>query len=546
VISTQRLHLLLWPAAAAFGLVAEWIAFDWTEPGRWIPDLLVGWTFIGCGLIASARRPDSGSGPLMAMTGFTWFLANFAGIDSGFVAWVAAHGVYLHRGPLLHLILAYPGGRASSKLSQVLLGVGYAAALVTPVWDSEVASFVLSALLIAGTSWQYRQAVGRQRRARLLSVWAAAGLGLVLAGGAATRLALPEGEVVTLALLAYELMLFLIAGSLFAGLVLAAWETPDVTDLVVELGAARSGTLRGALSRALGDPSLEIGYWLEGADSFVDSEGRRLSLPDPGSKRSVTLIERDDQPVAAILHDPAVLDDPGLLEAVTSAAQLAASNARLQAEVQNRVVELTASRRRILDARDEERMRLERRLREGAQHRLEQLAETLRRGRQSSAGAQSLERIVHAEEQLSRTLEDLRRLAQGLHPRILSEHGLESALSSLAEGFPARVEFEVTTDRMAPALEAAAYFVCAEALANVAKYALASTVTVSVTADDSAVAVIVQDDGVGGADPARGSGLSGLADRIGTLGGSLRIESEAGHGTRLAAEIPLGGEQFDR
>jgi signal transduction histidine kinase len=206
-------------------------------------------------------------------------------------------------------------------------------------------------------------------------------------------------------------------------------------------------------------------------------------------------------------------------------------------------VELEDSRRRILEARDEEHRRLERRLHDRAQHRLEELKETLRRSRLSASSAQASERMVHAEEQLSRTLEELGRLAQGLHPRILSEHGLESALASLAEGFPVRVELEVTTDRMSPPVEAAAYFVCAEALANVAKYASASNVTVSVTADDTAVAVVVEDDGVGGADPAHGSGLRGLADRIGTLGGSLRIESVAGRGTHLTAEIPLGGEK---
>jgi signal transduction histidine kinase len=524
--------------------VAEWIAFDWTDPAQWIPDLVVGWTFIGCGLIATARRPDNRSGALMVGAGFTWFLGNFADVDVGLLAWVAAHGVYVHRGPLIHLILTYPSGRVSSRLSWAGVGLGYAVAVVTPVWDSEVATFVLSVLLIAVTAREYVRAIGRQRRARVLPVWAAAGLGLVLFAGAAARLTLPASDVGTPALLAYELILFVIAGGFYAGLVSASWERADVTDLVVELGAARSGTLRGALSRALGDPSLEIGYWLEEADSFVDSEGRRLSLPDPASKRSVTPIDRDGRPVSVILHDPAVLDDPGLLEAVTAAAQLAASNARLQAEVQARVAELTASRRRILDARDEERLRLERRLREGAQHRLEQLSERLRRGRLSAASAQTIERIVHAEEQLSRTLEDLRRLAQGLHPRILSEHGLESALASLAKGFPVRVELEVTTERLAPPVEAAAYFVCAEALANVAKYASASTVTVSVTADETRVAVTVDDDGVGGADPARGSGLRGLADRIGTLGGTLRIESEADHGTRLTAEIPLGGEKL--
>jgi signal transduction histidine kinase len=175
-----------------------------------------------------------------------------------------------------------------------------------------------------------------------------------------------------------------------------------------------------------------------------------------------------------------------------------------------------------------------------------QLSETLRRGRLSTGSAQTIDRIVHAEEQLSRTLEDLRRLAQGLHPRILSEHGLESALASLAKGFPVRVGLEVTTDRLAPSLEAAAYFVCAEAFANVSKYASASIVTVKVTVNETRLAVIVEDDGVGGADPARGSGLRGLADRVGTLGGTLGIESEAGHGTRLTAEIPLGGEQLRR
>jgi signal transduction histidine kinase len=522
--------------------VAEWVAFGWRGPLQWIPDLVVGWTFIGCGLIAAARRRESRSGPLMAVTGFTWFLGNFVGIEAGFVSWIAVHGIYWHRGPLVHLILAYPSGRLSSGLSQVAVGVGYAAAVVTPVWDSEVATLLLSALLISISTREYMEAVGRHRRARLLSAWAAAGLGLMLSGGAAARLTLPAGEVSTPSLLAYELILVTIAGGLFAGLVSASWERADVTDLVVELGAARSGTLRGALSRALGDPSLEIGYWLAEADSFVDSEGQILSLPDPASKRSVTLIDRDDQPVAVILHDPAVLDDPGLLEAVTAAARLAASNARLQAEVRARLVELSASRRRILDARDEERRRLERRLHEGAQHRLEKLDETLRRGRLSASGAQTSERIVRAEDQLTQTVDELRRLGQGLHPRILSEHGLKSALTSLIEGLSVPVEVSVASTRISPPIEVAVYFVCAEALANVAKHACASTVTVSVTTDNASVTVVVEDDGAGGADLTSGSGLRGLADRVGTLGGTLRVESLPGKGTRLADEIPHGGE----
>ncbi len=538
----RRVGLLLWPAGAVLGLVAVWVAYGWAKPLQWIPDLAVGWAFMACGLVAAARRPDSRSGALMVATGFAWFLGNFSSAAVGPLAWLAGNGIYLHRGILVHLLLAYPSGRLSSRPARMAVGVGYVAALVAPVWDSETATIALSLLLIAAAAREYRRAVGQHRRARLVSVGAAAGLGLVLAVGAVARLTLPAGDVSIPALIAYQAMLCTIAGGLLVGLIWAPWQRADITDLVVELGAARSGSLPGALARALGDPSLEVGYWYAEAEAFVDSEGRALSLPDPATDRSVTFVERDGAPIAAIVHDPAVLDDPGLVEGVASAARLAASNARLQADVQARVVDLAASRRRLLEARDEERRRLEHRLHEGAEHRLEKLRETLRRAQHAASGAATNERLVHAHDQLVRTLEELRRLAQGLHPRILSERGLESALAALAEGAPARVKLQITSDGMSPALESATYFLCAEALANVTKHASASTVTVSVTADNAGATVVVEDDGVGGADPARGSGLRGMADRIGTLGGGFRVESIPGRGTRLTAEIPAGGE----
>jgi signal transduction histidine kinase len=538
----RRIGLLLWPAAFALGLAAEWVAFGWSAPLQWIPDLVAGWALIGCGLIASARRPESRSGVLMAASGFTWFLGNFAAADLGAVAWIADQGIYIHRGPLVHLILAYPSGQLSSRLARAAVVAGYAAAVVPPVWGSEVATIVLSVFLVVVAIREYVRAVGRYRRARALSVWSASGLGFVLAGGGAARLVLPPGDVSGPSLLAYEAVLCSIAGGLLAGLLSAPWERVAVTDLVVELGEARSGTLRGELSKALGDPTLEVGYWLPETGAFVDSTGRALSLPDPGSERSVTIVEREGRPVAALVHDPAVLDDPGLLEAVTSAARLAASNARLQAEVQGRVVELAASRRRIVEAGDEERRRLERRLHDGTERRLGELAATLRRARMDASLERTRERILRAEHHLQRTLEDLRRLAHGLHPRILSEHGLEGALAWLAEGFPVPVELDVRIGRVSSRAEVAVYFVCSEGLANVAKYASASRVVISVTSDDARVTVAVEDDGVGGAAPARGSGLRGLADRIETLGGTLRVDSVPGQGTRLAAEIPLGGE----
>ena len=422
----RRIQLLLWPAGIALGLVAEKVAFGWGDPRHWAPDLAVGWSFIACGLIASSRRPESRAGPLMTATGFTWFLGNFVHSGVGMVDWFAARTIYLHRGPLVHLVLAYPTGRASTKLLR--------------------ATIVLGGLLVAIAAREYARAVGRSRRARVGATWATSGLGLVLTAGAAARLAMPSGNAVAPASFAYQVVLIAIAGGLLVGLISASWERAAVTDLVVELGEARSGTLRGELASALGDPTLEVGYWLPEADAFVDSDGRPLSLPESGSQRSVTRVERDGRPIAALVHDPSVLGDPGLLEAVASAAQLAASNARLQAEVRAQMAELAASRLRLLEASDEERRRLERRLHDGAEHRLKEMAGTLGRTRRVAAGTGTRVLIDSAEDHLAGTLEDLGRLAQGLHPRILSERGLKGALASLAESSEVPIDIEVTGD----------------------------------------------------------------------------------------------------
>jgi signal transduction histidine kinase len=534
-------RLFLWPASAAFGIAAEWISFGWGDPRHWVPDLVTGWTLIACGLVAWSRRPGSRTGPLMAATGFTWFFGNFANSDVAAVDWLGAHALYGYRGPLTHLLVTYPSGRFSSRFDRAAVAVGYAAAVVIPVWDSEIATIVLAGLLVLVCARSYFRAVGPSRRARLLALWTAAGLGLVLAGGAVARLALSAADASDPSLLALEATLCALSIGLLAGLLAPSWERAAVTDLVVELGESRSGTLRDELARALGDPTLEIGYWLPNEGAFVDTEGRPFPLPDPRSERSVTIIEGEGWPVAALVHTPAVLDDPGLREAVASAAQLAAANARLQAEVRTQVVELRESRRRILEAGDEERRRLERRLREGAEERLERLAEQVSRAGLSTGSEAARERIDRTQAQLARTLEELHLLAHGLHPRVLAEAGLVGALASLAEQAPVRVEVIAPASKLPTEVEAVAYFLASEALANIAKHASASEVSVSVTSSDGRVRVEIEDDGLGGADPARGTGLRGLADRVEALGGTLHVKSPTGGGTRLAAEIPLGG-----
>jgi signal transduction histidine kinase len=540
----RRLGWLIWPVGAALGLAAERVQFGWSDPRHWIPDLAVGWVFMVCGLIAAARRPESRIGLLMAATGFSWFFGNFGGVGLSPLAWLAAQTLYLHRGPLVHLVLTYPTGRHSSWLVRGAVAVGYAAAIVTPVWRSEAGTIILAALLVVLTARQYFRTVGRSRRARLVALLAASGLSLVLGGYAAARLAASAAAVSGSSILAYQVTLCAIAGGLLAGLLSAPWERSAVTDLVVELGGARSGSLRDALARALGDPTLEVGYWVPDGGTFVDPEGRSVALPDPGSERSVTMVERDGQPVAVLIHDPAVLDDPGLLEAVSSATQLAASNARLQAEVQARIDDLRASRRRILEAGDEERRRLERRLHDGAERRLTRLAETVSqaRGQANGISPATLEKIDRAQGQLGGTLEELRELARGLHPRALAELGLDRALASLADRSAVPVELTVRAADLAPGVEAAIYFLCSEGLANIAKYASATRAEISVEIHHNALWVEITDDGVGGADLSGGTGMLGLADRVEALGGSFRVESPPGHGTRLSAEIPIRDE----
>jgi signal transduction histidine kinase len=537
----RRTALVLAAAAGvALGLGAEAAAFGWGDPRRWIPDLVVGWTFIGFGLIATQRRSESLAGPLLAATGFTWFLGNFARVGVDAVAWPAAHVLFLHRGPLIHLVLTFPTGRTRSRLTALAIAAGYVGSLINPVWQNEAATIAIAAVLVALGVFEYRRSIGRSRAAKRTGLQAAAAFGLLLAGEAAARLALGAGAANDQLLLAYEVVVVGIGAGLFLALLASPWERAGVADLVVELGEARSGTLRGELSRALGDPTLEVAYWLPDTGAFVDAEGRSVPLPDADAERSVTMIERDGQRIAALIHDPAVLDDPGLLEAVSLAAQLAASNARLQAEVRARLEDLVASRRRVLEAGDEERARLARRLQQGAERRLSELGERLRNAHARANGDETRERIGRAEAQVAQTLQDLGELAQGLSPRVLTEAGLAGAVAEVAGRVPLPVEAAIADGRLPPQVEAAAYFVCSEAIANVVKYASASWVRVTVTTEGGRVTVAVEDDGVGGADLNRGSGLRGLADRVEAIGGTLRLHSPAGEGTRLTAEISLG------
>ncbi|MGZ6644936.1 MAG: sensor domain-containing protein [Solirubrobacteraceae bacterium] len=303
--------------------------------------------------------------------------------------------------------------------------------------------------------------------------------------------------------------------------------------------AAPSGPVRELLAESLGDRSVAIAYWLPDREAFVDEAGHPVALPEPGSGRAWTAVEQDGRRVAAIVHDAALDTSPELVEAAAAASSLAIDNERLKADLRARVEDLRVSRLRIVEAADEARRRIERDLHDGAQQELLALALELRVLRSSISDPEAGPLVDGLAVRLDAALGELRELARGIHPAILTRSGLEPAIAALAERAPVPVRVESTIDgRLVPAVEAAAYFVVAEALTNVARYAHAPEARVQLRRDGDAVVVLVADDGVGGADLNAGSGLRGLQDRLAVVDGVLVIDSPPGAGTRVQARIP--------
>jgi signal transduction histidine kinase len=309
--------------------------------------------------------------------------------------------------------------------------------------------------------------------------------------------------------------------------------------LVPRATMTTSGPVREMLAESLGDRDLSIAYWVPEREAFVDEAGHPVRLPEPGSGRTWTAVERDGRRVAAIVHDAALDTSAELVHAAAAGASMALDNERLKADLRARVQELRVSRRRIVEASDEARRQIERDLHDGAQQHLVGLALELRLLRTRVDDPELAAEVDRMAERLATALAELRELARGIHPVVLTRSGLDPAIRVVADRVPLPVECEVTvTERLPPAVEAAAYFVVAEGLTNVAKYAEAARAWVTVRAAGEGIEVIVGDDGVGGATIGSGSGLRGLADRIAAVDGTLAITSPPGAGTRLIAHIP--------
>jgi signal transduction histidine kinase len=305
----------------------------------------------------------------------------------------------------------------------------------------------------------------------------------------------------------------------------------------VRAGRVPPEEVQAVLREVLDDPELELRFPLPDGGRYVDVRGGPVAA-DPEDRRRRMPIERAGMPIAEVLHDTPPGERADLLRRVVDAADLAIEIAGLRVELRRQLDEVAASRRRIVAAGDEERRRIERNLHDGAQQRLVSIGLALRHAQHElGPGTEAGETLDAALAEIAVAIQELRELARGLRPSQL-DAGLGSALEELASRVPIAVSVDATPERLPVGIEATAYFVACEALTNAAKHAQASRVSLSAQRRNGSLVVRVTDDGIGGAALGGGSGLSGLADRVGAHGGRLRIDSERGSGTTLTAELP--------
>ena len=533
--------------------------------------LLVWWItlpYIFAGMVAWRRRPDSAFGPLMILAGFITQLSMLQWTSLPLPNTIGQLCDLLVAAVWLHIFLAYPTGRLAGGAERVVVVVGYVAALGLQVVILALGGFddnhllsvvkrphaaeavenvqllVLSALALIGVGllWgRWRSLPRWQRRRPTQIVIECFGLSLVMLAAllVAGAFQLPGFEVI-------RLVTFGVAGlaplAFLAGLLDARLAKAGVGELLVQLRTDPTPDLQALLAQALRDPTLSLIYWLPQYGSWADQDGNPTSLPRSDNGRRVTFVKQNGEQIAALIYDAGLGDEPELVEAVSAAAGIALENGRLEAELRARLQELQGSRSRVVEAQQNERRRLERNLHDGAQQRLVALALELGLlAEKANNDPATQERLKRARGEVAESLDELRDIARGLHPAVVSGHGLAIALESLAAVTP--LEVHLKTDglpRLPEQLEVAAYYVVSESLTNAAKHAQADTVTVEVGVTTDTLIVEIVDDGIGGADSERGTGLRGLADRIEALNGHLRVWSSVGKGTRVRAEIPCG------
>ena len=561
--SVLRDPVLRVPAVVGAGLAAGWLGVDAGVSGtRVAADIALSWALVAASLVALERTRWRRTRVLLAAAGFALLAADLQWASSRALWTLGFLLAALWAALLVQVVLTFPEGRPWSRAARVAIAGGYAATLggqlvgvfvlpdsrdvlslaphqtvvdvverVQGILGAAVALAVL--FLLVGRLLVLR---GPARRAQA-PLLVAAGLTLPAAVLWLVWVSATGGSAPVLQTIVRAVTLLVPLG-VVAGIAWSRLRRPEASDLVVELRTEGATSLRERLARVLGDPTLDVAYRLDDG-RYVDAAGQPLELPQ-GPHRAITLVTAQGEEVAALVHDPALLDEPALVEAVRATAGLVLENERLAAEVRSQLAEVRASRTRIVAATDAARRRIERNLHDGAQQRLVTLSIALGLAA-SRDDVPDSDVLARAQDEVEDAIAELRELARGIHPTLLRDDGLEAAVEALALRTPLPVTVEGSVgDRLPDAVELAAYFLVSEALTNVAKHASASEVTVRLERQADTLRVAVVDDGVGGARAAADSGLAGLQDRLEVLDAKLVVESEPGGGTSISAEIPCG------
>jgi signal transduction histidine kinase len=546
-----------------------------TYPGR--SDLaaalavVAGLALVTGGLVTSFARPAGRIGDLALLAGFLWFAPFWVGWKGGppLVLSLAMLAAGFAFPLLLHLVLAYPTGRLGSKGARAFVAAVYLEAVLSALgralfrdpffdpycWDNCTDNVFLArsltrvargiqdvdlwftaaaaAALAAVCIWRLAAASAPARR----TLWPVLSAGVLLAAAtiahSAALIRTPledpsDPAFLSIFVVGCAAVIVLALGLLWA-ILSARIQRRSVARIVAELGEAPPpGSLESALARAIGDPEVRIAYWLPASRRYIDGHGRHVDEPRAAPGRAVTALVRDGRRVALVTHAAAV---PELEREIGASVRLALENERLQAEVLAQLHDLRLSRTRIVETGDAERRRLERDLHDGAQQRLLALSYDLRVARAAAEAEGDLEAgslLAEATDDAQAALDDLRELAHGIHPAILTEAGLGPALATLADGAPLVVEINETAEGRYPApIETAAYLVVAEAIDDAARRG-ARYAAVRAQRHDKRLLVKVEDDG-----SEHRSAMTHLADRVGAVGGRLYIEP-----TKVRAEIP--------
>jgi signal transduction histidine kinase len=582
-VQARHIRFLVALGGIALGLVAYSVQVDNLGPAtttlRASSGVAAAWAFLAAGFATWSQRPGNRLGTLMVATcfallarqlrythdalGFTTFFA-FGEVGYALVA---------------HSALAYPSGRVTDRMERHFVRIAYATVLAFPTaillvhdgheqlryfdpfprrsvisieGDPGLAGFLqdgyaviaygaLASVFILLVVRKLQLATPRARRILAPLLLAAVVAALWAVYNSVIAFASPSPDFVVENVFWWQIgALIALPLALFAGLIRSRLAHASVGDLVLRLENAAPGDIREGLAHALSDPSLEVFFWLPDRNAYANGDGRAVELPADGPDRVVTTLEHEGHPLAALVHDTTLLDDQELIDVAAAAARLSLENARLHAEVQSQLAKVKESRSRIVAAADEQRRRIERDLHDGAQQRLVALALDLKRAQRQIGDPDVEALLAAAAEEVQVAVEELRELAGGIHPGILTQGGLAVALGALAGKASVPVTVHADVERLRPEVEATGYFVASEALTNVAKHAHASSARVNARVENGRLVIEIADDGIGGATAGAGSGLRGLADRVEAQGGRLSVLSPAGGGTRVIGEIPCG------